>query len=62
MWVGYLDFMRNQWPNLRDLEEVESKFREFDKLAPPYKSAFTDWVGLRTRDHREAYKRFKVRN
>ena len=62
MWVGYLDFMRIQWPNLKDLQEVEKQYKEFDKFAPPHKSAYSDWVSLRTKDHQVAYKRFKVRN
>lgn len=57
--MGYLDFMRDQWPSLKDLEEVEENFRRFDKLAPPYKSAYTDWVGVRIKSNKDAYKRFK---
>jgi hypothetical protein len=62
MWVAYLDFMRNQWESLREVEEVEDRYQEFNPLAVPYKSAFAVWLGLKQNKNlgSEPYKRNKI--
>ena len=47
MWVAYLDFMRQQWVNIEDVESVEHRYAGFNSLAPPYKSAFSDWLEVK---------------
>lgn len=47
MWIGYMDFMRDQWPNIEDIQQVEQRYNAFNSLAPPYKSAFTDWLKIK---------------
>lgn len=62
MWVAYLDFMRQQWPDIKSVEEVENRYKEFNTLAPPYKSAFSEWITLKKNVHSgpAAYKRQKI--
>lgn len=61
LWVGYLDFMRNEWPSLPAIAEVENRFKEFNFLAPPNKTAYSDWVDVKSHNTRHPNKRFKPR-
>ena len=61
LWVAYLDFMRNEWPSLPAIAEVENRFKEFDCLAPPNKTAYADWVDVKSNNTRYPNKRFKPR-
>ena len=62
MWVSYLDFMRQQWPNIDEVEDVEKRYASFNNLAPPYKSAFSDWLNIKKVGAEEIgpYKRQKI--
>ena len=47
MWVAYLDFMRQQWPSIEEVEDLENRYKEFNSLSCPYKSAYNEWLGLK---------------
>lgn len=62
MWVMYLDFMRQQWPDIEDVETIEKAYCDFNSLAPPYRSAFSDWLQAKKTGGEDSgpYKRAKL--
>ena len=61
LWIAYLDFMRNEWPSLGEINEVEIRFKKFNCLAPPNITAYGDWADIKSRNNRYPNKRMKTR-
>lgn len=44
MWTLYLDFMRDMWPHIEDLRELESRFSDLNYQIPPLHSNYSAFL------------------